>query len=215
MRKQRSIHGFTLIELLVVVAIIAVLISMLLPALGAARESARGMVCMSNLKAFGLANQFYVIDNNGYGLSNYWYAESTRYLPVDSPNDSNDSHGSNKVRVCPSDQMPWLAATRIVGPNGYDYKPHSYAAITIANGWVGGKPATSNPYNGYWLKDESVPMPDKHIRLIDSAGGWPTFLTYQVILQPRHSRQYSSLFIDLHVQSIPEKNLRWEMFIVE
>ena len=57
-------------------------------------------------------------------------------------------------------------------------------------------------------------MPEKHIRLIDGAG-WPNFLTYQVILQPRHSRQYSGLFIDLHVQSIPEKNLRWEMFIVE
>jgi prepilin-type N-terminal cleavage/methylation domain-containing protein len=46
----QPIHGFTLIELLVVVAIIAVLVAMLLPTLSAARENARNVVCMSNLK---------------------------------------------------------------------------------------------------------------------------------------------------------------------
>ena len=139
MRKQKNLPGFTLIELLVVVAIIAVLISMLLPALGAARESARGLVCMSNLKEFALANQFYGTDNNGFGLSVYWFGEATKYLPVDNPNDPNDAHGTQKVRVCPSDQTPWLAPTRIVGGNGFDNKPHSYSAMDIAPGWVGGQ----------------------------------------------------------------------------
>lgn len=58
-------RGFTLIELLVVVAIIALLIAILLPSLGKARENARTTVCGTHMKQIALANLMYIDQNSG------------------------------------------------------------------------------------------------------------------------------------------------------
>jgi prepilin-type N-terminal cleavage/methylation domain-containing protein/prepilin-type processing-associated H-X9-DG protein len=66
MSPKRHIRGFTLVELLVVIGIIALLISMLLPALGRARQQASLVACQSNLRSIGQMMNIYASENGGY-----------------------------------------------------------------------------------------------------------------------------------------------------
>ncbi len=72
--KQHLKKGFTLIELLVVISIIALLVSILMPALGKAKDQAKKTVCSSNLRSLTMAMKYYCDENDGHTPSstNTW-----------------------------------------------------------------------------------------------------------------------------------------------
>jgi prepilin-type N-terminal cleavage/methylation domain-containing protein/prepilin-type processing-associated H-X9-DG protein len=115
MSAGRSRAGFTLVEMLVVISIIAVLASLLLPALIRAKEMARSIRCTNNLKQQGIAGMLYSSDHNEYitpwRINNlvYWPSLHMPYCEADAS------------YICPSDPDPfddiWHIPTTSYGIN--------------------------------------------------------------------------------------------------
>lgn len=179
-----SQKAFTLIELLVVIAIIAILAAILFPVFAQAREKARQISCISNLKQIGLATVMYAQDfdetypngwhpdggSGAYTGVDVWRISILPYCGQHSSVQTNADYGhdadkknwtSNSVLSCPD------------APSNPTYGPTSYGYNTqvMTNGWndaLGG--SSPQQYNG---KPESALIAPAHVMAYcDAANVW-------------------------------------------
>lgn len=178
--KSKWASGFTLVELLVVIAIIGILVALLLPAVQAARESARRMQCVNQMKQFGLAAQNHV-DTFGFfptgGVSSGVIIED--YAEADRPFSAPKQGLSWGFQLLPYLEegaiadLTTSAALRTSSVSLYNCPSRRGPVQNTA-----GDPDDTFTYYGRWLWDYAALAPGPTRSELEAAGFTGTFEQY-------------------------------------
>ncbi|MBT3381082.1 MAG: type II secretion system protein [Lentisphaerae bacterium] len=208
-RHETSEH-FTLIELLVVIAIIAILASMLLPAMQKAKDKGKQISCISNMKQLGLGYAMYTNDSNYYTPGVYQYEGSNLFWWYDR---ISEYVGSEDIFLCPVAPVPsWRYTYR--RPPGYANPARRSYAVPQISIDINGNSVSSYGNWGGRPKLPAVTEPVNTIWAIDSisseiyTGGSPGYQLREVIdhgartrVGTRHIGGSNSCFADGHAKS--------------
>ena len=194
----RRTAGFTLIELLVVIAIIAILASMLFPAFSQAREAARKIVCISNLRQIGMGLEMYQSDNGervpgGGADGRQWPDFMLPYL------------NSTQILVCPDDTHsgePTIDGAGVselsYGWNGL-YVDASHYGFTSVNGIIPSMLQVNNTTGTIVLFDYSNTNVTTQAQ-VQSLTDLDTGPTSSTRVSNRHASGFNALFADGHAK---------------